>query len=103
MESHQTAQTSGGEDNQGKGESSHYLSYRRTADPDREYSDSFRLTRNSPNHHFNSFTTLRNQQTSGQELRFFTIPGSFQEKTRIQGQKQELFQPRAERVRPNDP
>ncbi|MBW0497283.1 hypothetical protein O181_036998 [Austropuccinia psidii MF-1] len=29
--------------------------------------------------------------------------GSFQEKTRIQGQKQDLFQPKAERVRPNDP
>ncbi|MBW0525565.1 hypothetical protein O181_065280 [Austropuccinia psidii MF-1] len=28
---------------------------------------------------------------------------SFQEKTRIQGQKQDLFQPKAERVRPNDP
>ncbi|MBW0562797.1 hypothetical protein O181_102512 [Austropuccinia psidii MF-1] len=34
---------------------------------------------------------------------FFTIPGSFQEKTRIQGQKQDLFKPKAERFRHNDP
>ncbi|MBW0574027.1 hypothetical protein O181_113742, partial [Austropuccinia psidii MF-1] len=44
-----------------------------------------------------------NQQISGQESPFFTIPGSFQEKTRIQGQKQDLFQPKADGVRPNDP
>ncbi|MBW0548231.1 hypothetical protein O181_087946 [Austropuccinia psidii MF-1] len=40
---------------------------------------------------------------SGQESPFFTIPGSFQEKTRIQGQKQDHLQPEEERVRPNDP
>ncbi|MBW0466615.1 hypothetical protein O181_006330 [Austropuccinia psidii MF-1] len=39
----------------------------------------------------------------GQESPFFTIPGSFQEKTRIQGQKQDHLQPEEERVRPNDP
>ncbi|MBW0482123.1 hypothetical protein O181_021838 [Austropuccinia psidii MF-1] len=44
-----------------------------------------------------------NQQISGRELPFFTIPVSFQEKTRIQGKKQDLFQPKAERVRHNDP
>ncbi|MBW0477374.1 hypothetical protein O181_017089 [Austropuccinia psidii MF-1] len=49
------------------------------------------------------FTPFRHQQTSGQESLFFAIPGSFQEKTRIQGPKQDLFQPKAERVRPNDP
>ncbi|MBW0539345.1 hypothetical protein O181_079060 [Austropuccinia psidii MF-1] len=38
-----------------------------------------------------------------QESPFFTILGSFQEKTRIQGRKQERFQPKAERVRLNDP
>ncbi|MBW0467803.1 hypothetical protein O181_007518 [Austropuccinia psidii MF-1] len=48
LESHQTVQASGGEGNQDKGESSHYSSYRRTADPDREYSDYFRLTRSRP-------------------------------------------------------
>ncbi|MBW0573062.1 hypothetical protein O181_112777 [Austropuccinia psidii MF-1] len=35
LESHQTVQTLGGEGKQDKGESSHYPSYRRTADPDR--------------------------------------------------------------------
>ncbi|MBW0572105.1 hypothetical protein O181_111820 [Austropuccinia psidii MF-1] len=35
LESHQEVQTPGGEGNQNKGESSHYQSYRRTADPDR--------------------------------------------------------------------
>ncbi|MBW0574781.1 hypothetical protein O181_114496 [Austropuccinia psidii MF-1] len=34
---------------------------------------------------------------------FFKIPGSLQEKTRIQGQNQDLLQPKEERVRPNDP
>ncbi|MBW0539031.1 hypothetical protein O181_078746 [Austropuccinia psidii MF-1] len=42
LESHQAVQTPGGEGKQNKGESSHYLSYRRTADPDRAYSDFFR-------------------------------------------------------------
>ncbi|MBW0468314.1 hypothetical protein O181_008029 [Austropuccinia psidii MF-1] len=65
--------------------------------------DSFRLTRSRPNVLSSSFTPFRNQQSSGQESQFFTIPGSFQEKTRIQGQKQDLFQPKAERVRPNYP
>ncbi|MBW0571856.1 hypothetical protein O181_111571 [Austropuccinia psidii MF-1] len=31
------------------------------------------------------------------------MPGSFQQKTRIQGKKQGLFSPKAERVRPNVP
>ncbi|MBW0510309.1 hypothetical protein O181_050024 [Austropuccinia psidii MF-1] len=43
------------------------------------------------------------QHISDQESPFFKISGSFQEKIRIQGQKQDLFQPKAERVRPNDP
>ncbi|MBW0488665.1 hypothetical protein O181_028380 [Austropuccinia psidii MF-1] len=46
---------------------------------------------------------FRKQQISGQESPFFTIPGIFQEKTSIQGKKQDLFQPKAERVRLNDP
>ncbi|MBW0500475.1 hypothetical protein O181_040190 [Austropuccinia psidii MF-1] len=74
LESHQAVQTPGGEGNQDKGEPSHYPSYRRNTDPDRAYSDSSRLTGSSS-----------------------------QEKTRIQGKKQDLFQPKAERVRPNDP
>ncbi|MBW0485429.1 hypothetical protein O181_025144 [Austropuccinia psidii MF-1] len=87
LESHQEVQTPGGEGKQDKGESSHYPSYRRTTNTDREHSDSFRLTRSRPNKLSSSFTLLRNQQISGQESPFFTIPGSFQEKTRIQGKK----------------
>ncbi|MBW0485665.1 hypothetical protein O181_025380 [Austropuccinia psidii MF-1] len=102
MESHQAGQTPGGEGNQDKGESSHYPSYRRTAEPDKAYYDSLRLTRSRQTQIPSGFTLFRHQQISGQELPFFTIPGSFQEKTRIQGQKQDIFQPKEERVRPND-
>ncbi|MBW0461516.1 hypothetical protein O181_001231 [Austropuccinia psidii MF-1] len=49
------------------------------------------------------FPPFRNQQVSGQESPFVTLPGSFQEKTRTQGEKKDLFSPKAERVRPNDP
>ncbi|MBW0478929.1 hypothetical protein O181_018644 [Austropuccinia psidii MF-1] len=96
LESYQAVQTSGGEGKQDKGKSSHYPSYRRTADPDREYSDSFRLTRSRTNRLSSGFTPFSNQQISGQESPFFTIPGSFEEKTRIQGKKQDLFQPKKE-------
>ncbi|MBW0574954.1 hypothetical protein O181_114669 [Austropuccinia psidii MF-1] len=44
----------------------------------------------------------QNQQISGQESPFFTIPGSFQDKTRKQGKEQSLLQPEEERVRPYD-
>ncbi|MBW0476260.1 hypothetical protein O181_015975 [Austropuccinia psidii MF-1] len=77
--------------------------HQRTADPDRAYSDSFRLTRSKPNQVSSGFTPFESQHISGKESPFFTIPGSFQEKTRLQGQKQDLFQPKAERVRLNDP
>ncbi|MBW0563004.1 hypothetical protein O181_102719 [Austropuccinia psidii MF-1] len=100
LESHQEVQTPGGKGNQAKGESSYYPSYRGTTYPDRAYSDSFRLTRSRPNQLCNSLTPFRNQQISGQESPFFTIPGSFQEKTRIQGQKQEHLQPEEERNNP---
>ncbi|MBW0568823.1 hypothetical protein O181_108538, partial [Austropuccinia psidii MF-1] len=65
--------------------------------------DSFRLTRSRPNQLSSGFTPFRNQHISGQESPFFTIPGSFQEKTKIQGQKLDHLQPEEERVRPNDP
>ncbi|MBW0485526.1 hypothetical protein O181_025241 [Austropuccinia psidii MF-1] len=61
------------------------------------------LTRSRLNQLSSGFTPFRNQQISGQESPLFTIPGSFQEKTRIQGQKQDYFQPEEERVRPHDP
>ncbi|MBW0517591.1 hypothetical protein O181_057306 [Austropuccinia psidii MF-1] len=102
LESYQEVQTPGGKGTEDKGESSHYPSYRRTVNPDRAYSDSFRLTRSRPNQISSGFTPFRNQQISGQESPFFTITGSFQEKTRTQGQEQDLFSPKAERVRPND-
>ncbi|MBW0499691.1 hypothetical protein O181_039406, partial [Austropuccinia psidii MF-1] len=96
-------QNTGGEGNQDKGESSHYPSYRRTTEPERTYSDSLRLTRSRPTQPSSCFTPLRHHQISCQESPFVTIPGSFQGKTRIQGQKQEIFQPKAEKFRPNDP
>ncbi|MBW0466596.1 hypothetical protein O181_006311 [Austropuccinia psidii MF-1] len=102
LKSHQAFHTPGGEGKQDKGESSHHTGYRRTADPDRECSDSFRLTGSRPNQLSSGFTPFRNQQISGQESPFFTIPRGFQEKTRTQGQKQDLFQPKEERVRTND-
>ncbi|MBW0490435.1 hypothetical protein O181_030150 [Austropuccinia psidii MF-1] len=83
--------------------SSHYLSHRRTTEPDGAYFDSFRLTMSKPTRIPSSFTPFRKQQISYQESPFFTIPGSFQEKTRIQRGKQDFFQPQEERVRPNDP
>ncbi|MBW0469419.1 hypothetical protein O181_009134 [Austropuccinia psidii MF-1] len=61
------------------------------------------LTRSIPNQLSSNFTPFRNHQISGQESPFFTIPGSFQEKTRIQGQKQHLFQPKTAGVRLNYP
>ncbi|MBW0466552.1 hypothetical protein O181_006267 [Austropuccinia psidii MF-1] len=93
LEFHQAVQNAGGEGKTYKGESSHYPGNRRAADPDNAYSDSFRLTRSWPNQLSSGFTPFRNQQISGQESPFFTIPGSFQEKTRIQGQKQDHLQP----------
>ncbi|MBW0482529.1 hypothetical protein O181_022244 [Austropuccinia psidii MF-1] len=102
MQSHQAVQTPGGEGNQDKGESSHYPSFRRTAEPDRASSDSLRLTMSRPTQFFSGFTPFMHQKIGGQELEFFTIPGSFQEKTGIEGQKQDIFHPKAERFRPND-
>ncbi|MBW0507367.1 hypothetical protein O181_047082 [Austropuccinia psidii MF-1] len=89
LESHQEVQTPGGEGNQDKGESTHYPSYRRTTDPDRAYSVTFRLTKNRPNQLSSGFTLSRNIHISGQESPFFTIPASFQEKKRIQVKKQD--------------
>ncbi|MBW0513118.1 hypothetical protein O181_052833 [Austropuccinia psidii MF-1] len=101
MESHQEVWNPGGEGNQNKGESSQYPSYRRTAEKDRACHDSFRLTRSRPPQLSSGFKLFRHGKISGQESQFFTIPGSFQEKTKIQGEKQGPFQPKEERVRPN--
>ncbi|MBW0498202.1 hypothetical protein O181_037917 [Austropuccinia psidii MF-1] len=101
--SYQAVQTPGGKGKQDKGESSHYPSYGRTVNPHRAYSDSFRLTRRRPHKLSSGLKPFRNQQVSDQESPLFTIPGGSQEKTRIQGEKQGLFQSKEERVRPNDP
>ncbi|MBW0469672.1 hypothetical protein O181_009387 [Austropuccinia psidii MF-1] len=103
LEYHPEVQTPGGGGKQDKGESSHYPSHKRRADTDREYPDSFRFTRRRPNQLSGGFTPFRSQHISGQESPFFTIPGSFPEKTRIQGQKQDHLQPEEEKFRPNDP
>ncbi|MBW0463433.1 hypothetical protein O181_003148 [Austropuccinia psidii MF-1] len=95
--------TPGGEDNQDRGRQSHYKSYRRTIEPDRAYSDSFRITRSRPTKLSSDFAQFRQQQMSGQDSPLFTIPGSLQEKTRLQREKQDLFQQQAERVKPNNP
>ncbi|MBW0573690.1 hypothetical protein O181_113405, partial [Austropuccinia psidii MF-1] len=96
LESHQAVHSAGGEGKQDKGESSHYPSYRRAADPDRAYSYSFRLTRSRPNQLSSGFTTFRNKQIRGQWSPFFTIPGSFQARRRqgYKGKKKTTFSPR---------
>ncbi|MBW0521740.1 hypothetical protein O181_061455 [Austropuccinia psidii MF-1] len=103
MESQQAVETPGGKGSQDRGESSHYPSHRRTTEPDRGYSDSFRLTSSKPSRTSSGFTPFRNQTISDQESPVFTITGTFQEKTRIKREKQDFFQLEAERVRPNDP
>ncbi|MBW0548913.1 hypothetical protein O181_088628 [Austropuccinia psidii MF-1] len=103
LESYQEVQTPRGKGTEDKGESSHYPSYRRTANPERAYSDSFGLKSSRPNQLCSGFTLFRNKQISSQESPFFTIPGRFQEKTRKQGHKQNLLQPEEERFRPHDP
>ncbi|MBW0542899.1 hypothetical protein O181_082614 [Austropuccinia psidii MF-1] len=87
MESCQEVQTPGVEGNQDQGQSSRYPSYRRTAEPDMDYSDYFRPTRSRQTQLSSCFTPSRNQKISGQDSPLFAIPGSFEEDTRIQGQK----------------
>ncbi|MBW0486882.1 hypothetical protein O181_026597 [Austropuccinia psidii MF-1] len=66
MEFQQKAQTPGGKGSQDKGEINHYPSYRRTTEPERAYSDSFRLTRSRPTQLSSGFKTFRHQQISAQ-------------------------------------
>ncbi|MBW0564106.1 hypothetical protein O181_103821 [Austropuccinia psidii MF-1] len=102
LEYYQAVQNPGGKGNQDKVESSHYPSYRRTTDPDRAYSDSFRITRRRTKKLSSGFQPFRNQKISGQESPLFTIPEGFQEKTRKRWQKQDLLEPEEGRVRPHD-
>ncbi|MBW0492327.1 hypothetical protein O181_032042 [Austropuccinia psidii MF-1] len=66
MEYHQEVNSPGGEGNQDKGESSQYQRYRRTAEPERAYSDSFSITRSRPTQLCSGFKQFRNHQISGQ-------------------------------------
>ncbi|MBW0468215.1 hypothetical protein O181_007930 [Austropuccinia psidii MF-1] len=66
-------------------------------------SNYIRLTRSRPNQLSIGFTPFRNRPISGQVLPFFTIPRGFQEKTRIQGQKQDHLKPKEEGVISDDP
>ncbi|MBW0533760.1 hypothetical protein O181_073475 [Austropuccinia psidii MF-1] len=100
LESHQAVKTPGGEGKQDKGESSHYASYRRKADSDREYSDSFGLTRRRPNQLSSGFIPLRNQQISGQESPFFTIQEVSRRRQGYKGKGKITF---SQRKRDSDP
>ncbi|MBW0534770.1 hypothetical protein O181_074485 [Austropuccinia psidii MF-1] len=72
-------------------------------EPEREYSDSFRLTRSGKSTTLSSgFKPLRQQQISDQESPYFQIPGNIQYRQRIIGKEQDFFQPGAESVRPYD-
>ncbi|MBW0460788.1 hypothetical protein O181_000503 [Austropuccinia psidii MF-1] len=75
MESHREVQTPGGDGNKDKVELSHYPGYRRTDEPDRAFSDSFRLPRCIKTQLSSGLTPFKHQQISGQESPFFTIPG----------------------------
>ncbi|MBW0471480.1 hypothetical protein O181_011195 [Austropuccinia psidii MF-1] len=101
MESHQEAQTLGGKGSQDKGELSHYPSHTRTTEPERAYSDPFSLTRSKTTRFSSRFTPLRHQQIIDQKSLFFAIPGTLQEKKMLKREKQDFFQPEAERVRPH--
>ncbi|MBW0508762.1 hypothetical protein O181_048477 [Austropuccinia psidii MF-1] len=100
LECHQEVQTPGGEGKQDKGESSHYPRFRRTADPDRAYSDSFRLTRSRPNQLSSGITPFRNQQISGQESPFSQ---SQEVSRRRQGYKGKTKTTFSQRKRESDP
>ncbi|MBW0559441.1 hypothetical protein O181_099156 [Austropuccinia psidii MF-1] len=67
LESHQAVKTPGGERKQDKGESSNYASCRRTADPDREFPDSFRLRRSRPNQLSSRLKPFKNQTIREEE------------------------------------
>ncbi|MBW0464512.1 hypothetical protein O181_004227 [Austropuccinia psidii MF-1] len=76
---------------QDKGEPSHYPSHIRTIEPERAYSDSFRITRSKPIILPSGFTPLKHPKIHDKESPLFTMPGSFQEKTRIKGKEKEFL------------
>ncbi|MBW0538622.1 hypothetical protein O181_078337 [Austropuccinia psidii MF-1] len=78
LESKQEVQNTGGKGSKNKGESIHYPIHRKTFNPQREYSDNFRLTWRKPTRLPHAFTPLKHQKISGQEFPISTIPGSLQ-------------------------
>ncbi|MBW0553515.1 hypothetical protein O181_093230 [Austropuccinia psidii MF-1] len=96
-------QTLGRERSQDKGETSHIPGYRGEMEPKRAYSGSFRLTRSRPTQLSSGFTQLRVQKVSGQESPYFTIPESFNDKTRTKGKEKDFFQLEEKIIRLNDP
>ncbi|MBW0486799.1 hypothetical protein O181_026514 [Austropuccinia psidii MF-1] len=77
----QEAQNFGRNGGQDYKKSSYYLSYRETIETEREYSDSFSLTRSGqPTKPPTGFTPLRYKQRSDQESPIFPFPGSIQER-----------------------
>ncbi|MBW0489569.1 hypothetical protein O181_029284 [Austropuccinia psidii MF-1] len=92
--SQQEAQTPGGKGSQDKGESSRYPNHKRTTEPDKEYSVSFRITGSKPTGLPSVSTTCRHQQISDQESPFSTILGTFKEKTRVKREKKTSFNQR---------
>ncbi|MBW0504474.1 hypothetical protein O181_044189 [Austropuccinia psidii MF-1] len=78
--------------------------HRRQIEPERSYSDCFRLTKSGQQTKLPSgFTKLMHQQTSGQESPYFPIAGNIQDRERIIGKEQDFFSPESERVRTYDP
>ncbi|MBW0490396.1 hypothetical protein O181_030111 [Austropuccinia psidii MF-1] len=73
LDSQQAASNPSGKAIQEKEESSHYPSHRRTFEPEKEYSDSFRLTSSRPTRLPSGFTPLKHHQLSVLESPFFTV------------------------------
>ncbi|MBW0469331.1 hypothetical protein O181_009046 [Austropuccinia psidii MF-1] len=103
LESQHTIQTLRREGSQNQGESSQNPGYRGSMEPERAYSDFFRITRRRPTRLSSGFKPPRIQKSRGQESPFFTIPASFQDKTRIKGKEKNYFQQEEERIRTIDP
>ncbi|MBW0491048.1 hypothetical protein O181_030763 [Austropuccinia psidii MF-1] len=101
MKFKQEVQKSGRKGSQDYSKSSYYPCHRRVIEPEREYSDSFRLTSSvKPTKLPSGFKPLRHQQISDKKSPYLPISGSIQERGRIIRKEQEFFQPEAERVGP---
>ncbi|MBW0568293.1 hypothetical protein O181_108008 [Austropuccinia psidii MF-1] len=70
-------------------------------EPDREYSDFFRLMRSGkPAQLLSVFTSLRQKHIRDQDSQFFPIPGIIPERDRIIGQEKYFFQTEVKGIRP---